>query len=535
MFHGAVGMADVFVSYKKEERAKVEAVVRALQALGLTVWYDYELVAGDQFHAKINDQIGRAKAVVVCWSKAAIESEWVQAEADRARAANKFVSVMVEPCEIPLPYNVSHWADLTTWTGSLPHDGFRRLVGGLAALVDPTLKQRYAELSASDQRKIDEQIRAQGGEDADELDDDTYAPAAAEYVVDAARSASEGAGSSSLAALISQALFEEEILRDERTKWVVAGGEGTPIKVPDQARVTRSLNEALEKAEEGDCVVVLPGTYRGRFTISKNLRLVGFSSMGERPVLTGADDSSYVLQVGGNARVENLEVESRQRGHAVLVASDGRPTIIRCVISRHQLVPHDWASFHAQTGSKPTLLACIITGNACPGVQFAGTAGGEVIASHIGARTTNAVVLSGSAKPRFDRCTITANDGHAVVSNSNAAGVFENCSLRATQSSAIVNDDQSFSKFVGNRVSVRRGALIQIQGFARGRFERNKLEPCPELKALAQTPPPRRPLFGPRPQPLRIPAPIEVSAQHRARFAENRLPDGTVAAPTTVH
>lgn len=529
-------MTDVFISYKREERAKVEALVAALQRLGLDVWYDYEIVSGDQFERVIDQKLKAAKAVVVCWSKAAVESEWVQAEADKARAAEKFASVALETCELPMPYNVLHWADLTTWSGALRHDGVRQLVNKLAALVNPRLKTKYAELCEAEAADTEQVLRAQGEDEADSDDDSdaTLAPSA-EYVVSALANSAHHARSSDLSAAVSQALFEEEILRDAQTRWIVASGEGVSIDTPPQARLTRSLSEALAGAEDGDCVVVLPGTYTGRFEITKNVRVVGFGGKETRPVLTGSDPNvGEVLKLAANARIENLVIESRQRGHALLVAADHRPTIIRCLISRFQLVPHDWASAHAQTDSRPTFIACTITGAACPAMQFAGNSHGLVIATDVAARDQNAIALTGGAKPRFDRCTVVANNGHAVLSSANAAGVFENCYLRSSQDSALVNDDQSFSRFVGNRVSARQGALIEVKGFARGRFERNRLEPCPELKAKEEAQRNvRPPLFGRRRALPHVPRPIEVSAQHRARFADNRLPDGSVAKPVT--
>ncbi|MES1156343.1 MAG: TIR domain-containing protein [Alphaproteobacteria bacterium] len=525
-------MTDVFVSYKREERDKVEPLVKALESLGLDVWYDYEIVAGDQFERVISERLNNARAVVVCWSKAAAESEWVQAEADKARASEKFASVLLEPCEVPMPYNVLHWADLTTWSGTLPHEGFRQLVNKLAALVSPTLKRKYAELSEAEKSKIEAEIRDQGGDDDVDVGD-RLVSAPPSYLFSAIRERAETTGRSDLSSLVLQASFEEEILRDERTTWIVANTDGVPQGIPEHCRLTRSLEEALRGAKSGECVVVLPGTYAGKFEVTDDVRIVGFGSKASRAVLTGKGGDDVVLKISGQARIENLEIESRQKGHALLVVS-GSPTVVRCVLSRLQLVFHDWASVHAQTGSRPTFLACTISGTACPAIQFAGNARGQALACDISARDGDAVVLTGSAKPSFDRCTVIANDGHAVKSTTNAAGLFENCLLRSSKESVLLNCGDSFSKFVGNRIVARQASLIVVDGFARGRFERNRLEPCPELRAIEEAQRNlRRPLFRERETPTPVPPPIKVSPQHRAKFAENRLPDGSVALPNT--
>ena len=42
-------MADVFLSYASEDRTRIEPLVRALEAGGLTVWWDRHIGMGLQF------------------------------------------------------------------------------------------------------------------------------------------------------------------------------------------------------------------------------------------------------------------------------------------------------------------------------------------------------------------------------------------------------------------------------------------------------------------------------------------------------
>ena len=44
-------MTDVFISYKRRLRPRVEEIATALRALGVTVWYDAALEAGTSFSA----------------------------------------------------------------------------------------------------------------------------------------------------------------------------------------------------------------------------------------------------------------------------------------------------------------------------------------------------------------------------------------------------------------------------------------------------------------------------------------------------
>jgi len=46
-------MVDVFISYKREERARCERIHEKLKALDLDVWFDVRLTAGKSFDREI--------------------------------------------------------------------------------------------------------------------------------------------------------------------------------------------------------------------------------------------------------------------------------------------------------------------------------------------------------------------------------------------------------------------------------------------------------------------------------------------------
>ncbi|MFZ4070630.1 MAG: toll/interleukin-1 receptor domain-containing protein [Caulobacterales bacterium] len=63
-------MADVFISYKKEDRAWTAKLGAALRAAGYTAWWDTRLVAGDTWNETVCTELRTAKCLVVLWSKA---------------------------------------------------------------------------------------------------------------------------------------------------------------------------------------------------------------------------------------------------------------------------------------------------------------------------------------------------------------------------------------------------------------------------------------------------------------------------------
>ncbi|MBL8547140.1 MAG: toll/interleukin-1 receptor domain-containing protein [Hyphomonadaceae bacterium] len=111
-------MADVFISYKREDRGAIEQLTRALRGLKLDVWFDASLSAGETFSEEINREARAAKSIVVCWSPAARESRWVLAEALIGFEGDKLAATLVnapEPFVAPAPFNIVHVEDIRAW------------------------------------------------------------------------------------------------------------------------------------------------------------------------------------------------------------------------------------------------------------------------------------------------------------------------------------------------------------------------------------------------------------------------------------
>lgn len=127
--------ADVFVSYKSENRAAVEPLVRALESEGFTVWWDRTLVPGEEFSKVIRDALDAASCVVVAWSKLSVESPWVQDEAGVGRDRRILVPISLDGSTPPLGFRQLHTADLSDWNGKAGDPRIKRLLEGVRRLV----------------------------------------------------------------------------------------------------------------------------------------------------------------------------------------------------------------------------------------------------------------------------------------------------------------------------------------------------------------------------------------------------------------
>ncbi len=97
-------MADIFISYAREDREKIEKLASNLEDEGYSVWWDRQIVGGAEYAKDIEHALDEAKAVIVAWSADANESGWVRDEASRAQHQNKLVPIRLEHVEPPMGF-----------------------------------------------------------------------------------------------------------------------------------------------------------------------------------------------------------------------------------------------------------------------------------------------------------------------------------------------------------------------------------------------------------------------------------------------
>lgn len=152
-------MADVFISYKREDRRAAERLSIVLEQLGFNVWWDFDLICGDQFRRAIEKIIDECAATVVLWSVLARESTFVVDEATYAREQGKLCPARIDECRLPLGFGGDHVVDLRDWDGEIGHEGLQALLRALelktgkkarlgAPARDAEDEARYAEMEA---------------------------------------------------------------------------------------------------------------------------------------------------------------------------------------------------------------------------------------------------------------------------------------------------------------------------------------------------------------------------------------------------
>jgi hypothetical protein len=131
-----VSGVDIFLSYARADRAAARMFAEAFVHEGFTVWWDASLHSGETFDEVIEKNLREAKAVVVLWSPRSVASRWVRAEATQADRRNKLAPAIIEPCDRPIIFELTHAADLCEWTGDITDLHWRAFMDDLRRLVD---------------------------------------------------------------------------------------------------------------------------------------------------------------------------------------------------------------------------------------------------------------------------------------------------------------------------------------------------------------------------------------------------------------
>ncbi len=146
-------MSNVFISYKREDKTRVETLYALLLDLDVPVWFDTGIEVGQEWERRILEQIDKAQAVIVCWSFAAVSSHWVMREAQIGLDRGILVPVTIHPCSLVSPFDALQSANLTQWDGSPDHPEIQKVLLRLGLLLGKKNLARNARLRGGGQKE----------------------------------------------------------------------------------------------------------------------------------------------------------------------------------------------------------------------------------------------------------------------------------------------------------------------------------------------------------------------------------------------
>lgn len=131
-------MAQVFISYKREDADRVDVLRKALKAAGLSVWWDQDIEAGHRWRETIMSALGEARCVIVVWSTGSTgpHGGFVREEANRAQQLGVLLSVCIDRVSPPLGFAEIQALDLVGWKGNRLDGRYRRVLAAVRSQID---------------------------------------------------------------------------------------------------------------------------------------------------------------------------------------------------------------------------------------------------------------------------------------------------------------------------------------------------------------------------------------------------------------
>ena len=156
-------MADVFVSYKAEDRARIAPLVRALETGGVSVWWDAHIGGGDEWRQTILRHLEAAKCVIVVWSKRSVGpgGNFVRDEATRALRRKTYLPVRIDKVDPPLGFGEMQALDLAGWKGDTSDPRYEAVVTALRSRFGIKAKRSHAE--SIEVKGVDRRMLIAGG------------------------------------------------------------------------------------------------------------------------------------------------------------------------------------------------------------------------------------------------------------------------------------------------------------------------------------------------------------------------------------
>lgn len=140
-------MADVFVSYAREDRARAEQVANGLIAAGLEVFWDNEIPPGQTWADYIESKLAQCKVLIVLWSETSTKSQWVREEARLGRDRGLLIPAMIDASQAPFGFGEVQAANLADWRGDADNPNWRRFVEAVRAAASREAPVRPAPMT----------------------------------------------------------------------------------------------------------------------------------------------------------------------------------------------------------------------------------------------------------------------------------------------------------------------------------------------------------------------------------------------------
>lgn len=448
-------MAEIFVSYSRDDRDRIAGLVSGLIDIGWSVFFDADIKPGETFRQRIQEELEQALVVIVVWSKSSVVSPWVCDEADYARTSGRrLLPLRIEPVQPPLGLRQFHALDFASDEMHKNSAVFRRLVSQLMeTLRDPR------DAFASEDPRNREVLRQQHTSFRDAL-------------LNWEQRDTVGGGAERKA---------DELARYQRParRYVVdAEGRGD----------FRDIQSAVELAVDGDVVVVRPGIYRGSIVVDKDIEMIGDGVRGE--VVLESEQQYVMCLRASRCRVSGLSLRRNgpvANGTWTLLVESGESQVDNCEISGVA------SACLAIVGPKacPKIVGNMVHDGTEVGVLVMNTSGVLLVDNEIannGRQGAFANIEVRTASPQVVRNVIHSGGGPGILISEKSAGAYVNNEIMTNMKSGLEVVDSNPS-VTGNHIHHGYHAGVFISRLGGGVYDGNRIhghpKPCVSIQGGA--------------------------------------------------
>lgn len=128
-------MSDVFISYAREDQPRAAQIAHALEAMGLSTFWDTAIPPGQTWADYIESKLSQCKAVIVLWSAHSTQSQWVREEARMGRDRGRLIPAILDNSAPPFGFGEVQAANLSSWQGEANNPEWERFANAVYTAV----------------------------------------------------------------------------------------------------------------------------------------------------------------------------------------------------------------------------------------------------------------------------------------------------------------------------------------------------------------------------------------------------------------
>jgi hypothetical protein len=130
-------MAEIFISYARQDRAVAQRLAAVLEEQGWGVFWDRRIEPGAEWNDEIQGALREARCVLVLWSNAAKDSFWVRGEAALAYERDVYLPLCIDGALPPRLFAHVQAASVQEWSSGHGAAELPSLVAAINSRIGP--------------------------------------------------------------------------------------------------------------------------------------------------------------------------------------------------------------------------------------------------------------------------------------------------------------------------------------------------------------------------------------------------------------